>query len=80
MSKGTVDKEIAAIFEELLNEYFNPDLHAPLPEEEEPEQHSVSLDLQAETQLIDKFLKTTCSCGSNCQNLFTLEKLTWCAY
>ena len=59
MSKGTVDKEIAAIFEELLNEYFNPDLHAPLPEEEEPEQHSVSLDLEAETQLIDKFLKTT---------------------
>ncbi len=75
MSKGTVDKEIAAIFEELLNEYFNPDLHAPLPEEEEPEQHSVSLDLEAETQLIDKFLKTTCSCGSNCQNLFTLEEL-----
>ncbi len=46
MSKGTVDKEIAAIFEELLNEYFNPDLHTPLPEEEEPYNTQLALILK----------------------------------
>jgi hypothetical protein len=78
MDKSASDKEVRDIFEELLNEYFDPDYHFPAEEEEntkEPKASDDNATLTIETHCISDFLKTECTCGSHCQRLFTFEEL-----
>jgi hypothetical protein len=80
MNKEKSDKEVAAIFEELLKEYCNPSLHA-LPQDKEnnlkddAESPAVRIDLDTEIKIIKNFLRKQCDCGCNCQKLFTLNEL-----
>ena len=80
MNKEKSDKEVAAIFEELLKEYFNPNLHSSSPHKEnnldsDIESPAVRIDLNAEIKIIKNFLRKPCDCGRNCQKLFTLNEL-----
>lgn len=78
MSKKETDKEIAAIFKELLKEYCNPKFHEPSQDssnEVDVEPSIVSIDLDTEKQTIDNFLNNPCNCGHSCQKLFTFNEL-----
>lgn len=77
MNKEETDKEIAIIYEKLLNEYFNPDLlHTPFSNnQKESKPHFTPLNFEIETQRIKHFLSDVCACGNNCQALFTLDEL-----
>lgn len=79
MDKAGADKELIAIFDDLVEEYFNPNVftssHSSDVKIAIDVARTVNIDFKNEKRIIAAFLKKDCGCGKNCQKLFTREEL-----
>ncbi len=69
------DERINTLYQELFVQYFDPRMASETPKKEKNNRSSSLLDPVSERKLVDKFLATRCSCGRDCQQLFSANEL-----